>query len=139
MLPHPLDGPAVAYFCPADFTRGCTIEAQRFNDIYDDGRAAGVEVFGVSTQDEESHAGFSAECGLRFPLVADPGTELTEGLGLMKQYGDAGRWAARVTFLLDAGGVVRNVWQVEDVTEHPAEGLDAARELAAAGGTDQGV
>ena len=40
-LPHPLDGPAVVYFYPADFTRGCTIEAQRFNDIYDDFRAAG--------------------------------------------------------------------------------------------------
>src|SRR5689334_11990314 len=108
-LGRPVDGPAVVYFYPADFTRGCTIEAQRFNDLYADFRELGFEVIGVSTQDEDSHAGFSQKCDLKFPLVADPEGKLTTGLGLMKEYGDDGAFAARVTFLLDAGGVVRHV------------------------------
>jgi peroxiredoxin Q/BCP len=131
-LGHELDGPAVVYFYPADFTRGCTIEAHAFNDLYADFRALGVEVIGVSTQDEESHAGFTNECGLEFPLVADPDETLTRSLGLMKQYGEHGEWAARVTFLLDRDGTVRQLWRVEDVDTHAAEVLEAARALAAA-------
>jgi thioredoxin-dependent peroxiredoxin len=129
-LGRPLDGPAVVYFYPADFTRGCTIEAQAFNGLYDEFRALGIEVIGVSTQDEDSHAGFVNECGLRFPLVADPDAELTRGLGLLKEYGEHGEFARRVTFLLDKGGIVRNVWTVEDAAGHPAEVLEAARGLA---------
>jgi thioredoxin-dependent peroxiredoxin len=130
-LGRELDGPAVVYFYPADFTKGCTIEARGFNDLYADFRELGFEVIGVSTQDEESHTGFTQECSLQFPLVADADAALTNRLGLMKTYGEHGDFAARVTFLLDKDGVVRRVWQVEDSGSHPAEVLEAARELAA--------
>jgi thioredoxin-dependent peroxiredoxin len=130
-LGRPLDGPAVVYFYPADFTRGCTIEAHAFNDLYADFRELGFEVIGVSTQDETSHAGFSQECDLKFPLVADPEGTLTTRVGLMKEYGEHGAFAARVTFLLDADGVVKHVWRVEDVNTHAGDVLEAARALAA--------
>jgi peroxiredoxin Q/BCP len=129
-LGRPLEGPAVVYFYPADFTRACTIEAHAFNDLYDEFRALGLEVFGVSTQDEDSHTGFVGECGLRFPLVADPDAELTGGLGLLKQFGEHGEFARRVTFLLDKDGTVRKVWTVDDAAGHAAEVLEAARDLA---------
>ena len=132
-LGRELDGPAVVYFYPADFTRGCELEARGFNDLYDDFRAAGVEVIGVSTQDEESHAGFAAECGLRFPIVADPDADFTRRLGLLKQYGEHGEFAKRVTFLLAADGTVRRIWNVDDIPTHPGEVLEAARALADTG------
>jgi peroxiredoxin Q/BCP len=131
-LSAPLEGPTVVYFYPADLTPGCTREAEGFNELYGDFRDAGVEVVGVSTDSPESHERFRNECGLRFPLVADEGGALTTGLGLMKEYGEYGSLAARVTVLLDADGVVRRVWQVEDVDAHPEEVLSAARQLAAA-------
>jgi peroxiredoxin Q/BCP len=129
-LGRELDGPAVVYFYPADFTSGCELEARTFNGLYDDFRTAGIEVIGVSTNSQESHDAWSNECGLRFPLVADPDADLTGRLGLMKQYGQHGEYAARVTFLLDADGVVRQMWTVEDIDSHPAEVLEAARALA---------
>jgi peroxiredoxin Q/BCP len=117
------EGPAVVYFYPADLTPGCTMEAKAFNDRYDAFREAGYEVIGVSVDSEAKHDEFRSECGLRFPLVADDGAELTKSLGLFKQYGDYGWFAARVTYLLDADGVVQKVWDVEDAGAHPEEVL----------------
>jgi peroxiredoxin len=47
----------------------------------------------------------------------------------MKDYGEYGELARRVTLLLDRDGVVRRVWEVEDIGAHPQEALAAAREL----------
>jgi len=119
------EGPTVVYFYPADLTPGCTMEAKAFNDRYDAFRQAGYEVIGVSVDSDEKHDEFRSECGLRFPLVADDGAVLTKSLDLYKQYGDYGWFAARVTYLLDADGVVQQVWDVEDAGEHPEEVLAA--------------
>ena len=119
------EGPAVVYFYPADLTPGCTMEAKAFNDRYDAFRDAGYEVIGISVDNEEKHDEFRSECGLRFPLVADDGAELTKSLGLFKNYGEYGWFAARVTYLLDADGVVQRVWDVEDAAAHPEEVLAA--------------
>jgi peroxiredoxin Q/BCP len=128
-LPEELDGPAVVYFYPQDMTRGCELEARGYETLYDRFRALGVEVVGVSVDSEESHRAFAEHCGLRFPLVSDAGGTLTTQLGLMKDYGEYGSMAARVTFLLDGGGTVRKAWTVQDVTSHPQEALEAAEEL----------
>jgi peroxiredoxin Q/BCP len=119
------EGPSVVYFYPADLTPGCTMEAKAFNDRYDAFRQAGYEVIGVSVDSDEKHDEFRSECGLRFPLVADSGAELTQSLDLLKEYGDYGWFAKRVTYLLDADGVVQKVWDVEDAGAHPEEVLAA--------------
>jgi thioredoxin-dependent peroxiredoxin len=121
------EGPAVVYFYPADLTPGCTMEAKAFNDRYDAFREAGYEVIGVSVDNEAKHDEFRSECGLRFPLVADDGAELTKSLGLFKNYGEYGWFAARVTYLLDADGVVQKTWDVEDAGGHPDEVLAAVQ------------
>ena len=118
-------GPAVVYFYPADLTPGCTMEARAFNDRYDAFRGAGYEVIGVSVDSAEKHDEFRNECGLRFPLVADPGAKLTGSLDLLKEYGDYGTFARRITYLLDADGIVRQIWDVDDAGGHPEEVLAA--------------
>jgi thioredoxin-dependent peroxiredoxin len=124
-LPVQPDGPAVVYFYPEDLTAGCTIEAKGFNDRYDRFREVGYEVIGISVDSDERHEEFRQECGLRFPLVADEGAGLTSELGLLKDYGEYGKLARRVTFLLDADGIVRQVWDVKDLVAHPEEVLAA--------------
>lgn len=127
-LGRELTRPAVVYFYPADFTAGCTREAHAFNELYGEFDDAGVDLIGVSTDTGESHDRFADECGLRFPLVADPEGELTRGIGLMKDYGEHGPFAARVTLLLDADGTVKRMWDVTDVATHAGEVLAAVRE-----------
>lgn len=128
-----LPGPAVVYFYPADGTSTCTIQAVEFNRAVDDYKAANVSLVGVSVDDDESHRCFAEEQGLRFPLVADADGELTGKLGLIKDYGEYGMLAGRVTYLLDRDAIVRATWSPEeqDLEDHPGQALDAARSLEA--------
>jgi peroxiredoxin Q/BCP len=128
-----LAGPAVVYFYPADGTETCTIQAVEFNRAVDDYQAANVALVGVSVDDDESHRCFAEDQGLRFPLVADVGGELTGKLGLTKDYGEYGMLSGRVTILLDREAIVRATWAPEeqDLGDHPGQALEAARALEA--------
>jgi peroxiredoxin Q/BCP len=128
-----LAGPAVVYFYPADGTDGCTLQAVEFNRAFDDYAAANVALVGVSVDDDESHRCFARDEGLRFPLVADSDRQLTDRLGLVKDYGEYGKLAGRVTLLLDRDAVVRRTWSPEeqDLADHPGQTLAAARALEA--------
>jgi peroxiredoxin Q/BCP len=119
------NGPAVIFFYPAALTAGCTMEAKAFNDRYQRFRDAGYEVIGVSTDLTSKNDEFRAECGLDFPLVSDESAALTGELDLLKEYGEHGTFARRVTYLLDADGVVQQVWDVTDNAAHPDEVLAA--------------
>ena len=85
-------------------------------------------MIGVSLDNAERHDEFRHECGLRFPLVADTEGTLTKELDLLKDYGQYGWLARRVTFLLDADGIVQQVWDVTDAGTHPDEVLAAISE-----------
>jgi peroxiredoxin Q/BCP len=119
------NGPAVVYFYPAAMTPGCTMESKGFSDRYDRFRESGYEVIGVSTDPAERNEEFRATCDLAFPVVSDEGAELTTDIGVLKDYGEYGRLAQRVTFLLDADGVVQRLWDVTDPGAHPEEVLAA--------------
>jgi peroxiredoxin Q/BCP len=121
-------GPAIVYFYPAALTPGCTMESKRFSDLYDRFREAGYEVIGVSTDVGEKNDEFRATCDLAFPLHSDEDGTLTTDLGVLKDYGEYGWLAQRVTFMLDADGVVQRVWDVTDAGAHPDEVLAAVAE-----------
>jgi len=65
-------GPLILYFYPADFTPGCTKEACNIRDIHKDIQSVGLQVVGISPQDEESHRRFREEHKLPFVLLSDP-------------------------------------------------------------------
>jgi peroxiredoxin Q/BCP len=66
------DGPLILYFYPADFTPGCTKEACSIRDIHNDIQSVGLQVAGISPQDEDSHRRFREEYDLPFVLLSDP-------------------------------------------------------------------
>lgn len=117
----------VLYFYPKDATPGCTIEAQGFRDLHDEFAAKGVTVLGVSKDPPKKHASFKAKQCLPFTLVSDEGG-LCEAYGVWREktlYGRKYMGIARVTFLIDEAGVVRNVWDPVKVGGHAREVLDA--------------
>ena len=69
---------------------------QAFQDDLLKFESLNAQVLGVSADDLETHKRFSAELGLRFPLISDSDRKL-EGL-----YGKG-----RITFLIDRQGVIR--------------------------------
>jgi peroxiredoxin Q/BCP len=126
-------GPVVLYFYPRDQTAGCTIEACAFRDSYQDFVAAGAQVVGVSRDDAGSHARFAAAHRLPFPLLSDPGGEAHERYGVRQRLG--GLIKDRVTFVIDSGGVIRDVFTSQlRFSTHVSRALEVVRALAAAPG-----
>jgi peroxiredoxin Q/BCP len=115
----------VLYFYPKDDTPGCTLEACAFRDQYEDFVDAGADVIGVSSDTSASHRGFAKRHRLPFTLLAD-----RDG-AVRKRYGvpsTLGLLPGRVTFVIDAEGVVRHVFNSQlAATRHVTEALDALR------------
>ncbi|MFP4189374.1 MAG: peroxiredoxin [Halobacteria archaeon] len=100
------DAPTVVYFYPRDDTPGCTNEAQSFEKEADEYESAGVRVYGVSTDDVDSHCDFADEQGLSFDLLADPDGEVADAFGVSVENG----YADRTTFVV-VDGVVERVYE----------------------------
>ena len=103
----------VLYFYPKDDTPGCTTEACDFRDHLAQLSALGAVVLGVSPDSVKSHAKFKAKFDLPFALLADEKNEVAEAYGAWREksmYGKSYMGIVRSTFLIDASGVVRQVW-----------------------------
>ncbi len=99
------NGPLILYFYPADFTPGCTKEACSIRDIHNDIQSVGLQVAGVSPQDEASHRRFREEHQLPFMLLSDP-----EKVAI-KMYdvdGPFGVGVRRATFLIGQGRTIND-------------------------------
>jgi peroxiredoxin Q/BCP len=113
--------PVVLYFYPKDDTPGCTKEACAFRDQYQDFGDAGAVVIGVSSDSSESHRKFAERHRLPFTLLADRGGKVRKLYGVPATLG---LLPGRVTFVIDAGGVVRHVFNSQlDATRHVREAL----------------
>jgi peroxiredoxin Q/BCP len=121
----------VLYFYPKDDTPGCTTEACAFRDTLSEFESLGVRVIGVSPDSSTSHERFRKKYGLQFPLLSDPEHTLASAYGvwaMKKNYGREYMGIVRSTFLIDAGGRIRNAWRNVRVNGH----IDAVRGAAAA-------
>ena len=122
----------VLYFYPKDDTPGCTREACGFTEEFPNFESLGMQVFGVSPDTESSHARFADKYKLGITLLSDPDKELAQAYGvwiLKKNYGREYMGIARSTFLVDAAGVIRQVWRNVKVNGHVEAVLEAARAL----------
>ena len=70
------------YFYPKDDTAGCTVEACSLRDNMVELRQAGVDVVGVSFDDQESHKNFIFKYNLDFPLLADTSGVISDTYGV---------------------------------------------------------
>ena len=90
----------ILYFYPADFTPGCTKEACAIRDMHDDIMSVGLQVVGISPQDEESHRRFKDEHNLPFTLVCDPDKV---AIRMYDADGPLGFGVRRITYLVSQG------------------------------------
>jgi peroxiredoxin Q/BCP len=122
--------PVVLYFYPKDDTPGCTKQACGIRDAYDDFRATGAEVFGVSPDDEASHARFKSKYALPFTLLADPGHEVAEQYGFWVEKTFAGKkymGIERSTVVIGPDGTVTRVFHRVKPDQHAEQVLAALR------------
>lgn len=120
-------GPVVLYFYPKDSTPGCTIEARAFRAGYDRFVAAGAEIVGISSDSVASHRRFAARENLTFRLLSDRDGSVRDLYGVDKTLGV---WPGRVTFVIDASGIVRRIYSSQlQPARHSREALDAVQKL----------
>lgn len=123
----------VLYFYPKDDTPGCTIEAKDFRDHLKEFEKLNTVILGASKDSVDSHEKFRAKYCLPFPLLSDTGT-LCEDYGVWGEksmYGKTYMGIERATFLIDGGGVIRNVWRKVKVDGHVKEVLEAVKSIPA--------
>ncbi|WP_218920260.1 peroxiredoxin [Chondromyces crocatus] len=113
----------LVYFYPKDDTPGCTVQAEGLRDGWTDIQAAGLEVFGVSTQGAESHTAFIDKYKLPFPLVVDEDGAIARAFGVPVR----GVFASRQSFLIGKDGKIKSTWREVDPKEHAATVLAAAK------------
>jgi thioredoxin-dependent peroxiredoxin len=102
----------VLYFYPKDSTPGCTAEACDFRDNYQGLKAQGIEVLGVSIDDEKSHQKFITKYDLPFTLLADTDKSIVEAYGVWGEksmYGKKYMGTNRTTFIIDEDGNIAHI------------------------------
>ena len=122
----------ILYFYPKDDTPGCTKEACGFRDAWDDLRALGAVVLGVSPDASASHQRFAEKYGLPFQLLSDPDRKVMEAYetyGEKTLYGRKVTGVIRSTVWIGPDGRVRRHWaRITDAGAHPGRVLAALRE-----------
>jgi peroxiredoxin Q/BCP len=128
----------VLYFYPKDMTSGCTQQACEFTSSGGGFDAVDAAVVGVSPDSVKSHATFITKEKLGFRLLSDPpaadGVPAAAGAfgvwGTKSMYGREYQGIFRTTFLLDAEGTVRHVWEKVKVTGHAEEVLATIKAIS---------
>src|SRR5580658_11025842 len=79
-------GPAVVYFYPSAYTKGCDLEAHTFATEKDKFDAAGATIIGVSGDSVARLDKFSADpdyCAGKFPVASDSDGKIASSYNLM--------------------------------------------------------
>jgi peroxiredoxin Q/BCP len=119
--------PVVLYFYPRDDTPGCTKEACSFRDGFSDFKKRGVEVLGISIDDEASHGKFIDKYKLPFVLLSDKNKKVVEKYGVWVEKNMYGRkyfGTVRKTFLINKDGKIVHIFNKVKPENHAQEVLD---------------
>lgn len=104
--------------------RGCTPEACGFRDHYAELRAAGVAVYGLSSQDTDYQAELAGRLGLPFPILSDPAHKLADALDLPTFSAGGQRLYKRLTLVVTDGRIERVFYPIFPPDQHAGEVLD---------------
>ncbi|MGV3696621.1 peroxiredoxin [Flavobacterium sp.] len=114
--------PLVIYFYPKDDTRVCTEQACSFRDQYEDFKALGAEVIGVSGDSKESHIAFADKYKLPFILLSDGDKKIRKAFGVPNDY--FGLIPGRATYVADKHGIVKLIFDSTSGRIHMEKALE---------------
>jgi len=99
--------PMVIYFYPKDDTPGCTKQACKFRDEFEQFKSINALVIGISGDSVESHKKFEEKYKLPFTLLADIDNEVRKLFGVPKSMIFL---PGRVTYVVDKNGIVQYIF-----------------------------
>ncbi len=117
----------ILYFYPKDNTSGCTLQAQSLRDGYEELKAMGFTILGVSPDSERSHKNFCDKHSLNFTLIADTDKQICEKYGVWVEksmYGRKYMGVQRTTFIIDNEGRIEKIIDKVKTKEHSQQILN---------------
>jgi peroxiredoxin Q/BCP len=119
--------PLVIYFYPKDDTPGCTIQACTFRDNYEDFKALGAEVIGISSDSLKSHQKFASRYKLPFILLSDFDKKIRTQFGVPNDF--LGLIPGRATYVIDKKGVVQLIFDSTSAKIHIEKALEILKTM----------
>jgi len=119
--------PLVIYFYPKDDTPGCTIQACAFRDQYEDFKALGAEVIGISSDSLQSHQKFASRYKLPFILLSDYDKKIRIQFGVPNDF--LGLLPGRATYVIDKNGVVQLIFDNTSAKIHIQKALEILKRM----------
>ncbi len=116
----------VLFFYPKDQTPGCIKEACGFRDAFQAFGDLNTVVLGINKDSVASHQRFVSKQELPFLLLSDPGGEVCEKYGVIKEknmFGKKRMGIERSTFVIDKDGNLAKLYRKVKVTGHVEEVL----------------
>lgn len=120
----------ILYFYSEAGTPTCTLESCNLRDHYALLKKNGLEVLGVSPDEEKKQKKFEQKYKLPFRLVADRENKITEAFGVRdrkKLFGREYMGILRTTFIIDEKGRILKIFPKPKNKAHAEEILAALR------------
>ncbi len=119
--------PVVIYFYPKDNTRVCTEQACSFRDQYEDFKALGAEVIGISGDSLKSHVAFANKHHLPFILLSDSDKKIRKAFGVPNDY--LGLIPGRATYVADKKGIIQLIFDSTSGKIHIDKALEILKTM----------
>jgi peroxiredoxin Q/BCP len=119
--------PVVIYFYPKDDTRVCTEQACSFRDQYEEFKALGAEVIGISGDSLQSHISFVTKHQLPFILLSDFDKKIRKAFGVPNDY--LGLIPGRATYVADKMGIIQFVFDSTSGKIHIEKALEILKTM----------
>lgn len=117
----------VIYFYPKDNTPGCTKEACKFRDEFEEFTDLDAMVIGISSDNVKSHKQFEEKYKLPFTLLADTDKTVRKLFGVPKSMGFI---PGRVTYIINKKGAIVYIFNsMSNAEKHVSEAKKILSEL----------
>ena len=116
----------VLFFYPKDNTSECTKQACSFRDSYDDFKALGAEVVGISSDTEKSHMRFADTYQFPFRLLSDTDKKVRQSFKIKNSLFVV---PGRETYVIDKNGEIISVFNSMKADGHMKRALKALNEV----------
>lgn len=120
----------VLYFYPRAMTPGCTKEAVKFNELYDEFKKHNAVIIGVSADPVDKIAKFKRKYGLKFTLLSDPEAKIIKLYGVSKKAAKKPS-AERTTIIIDQNmKIVEILRKIRPAEKHAELALEIVKSIS---------
>ena len=106
----------VLWFYPKADTPGCTMEGQGFRDDFKKFEEKGIQVFGVSLDNEKDNKAFAEKYSFSYPLLCDVNKDIALAYHAIKSADD--QHAARISYVIGEDGKILESIESVDPKNH---------------------